>query len=379
MKSYWRREMGADSVPVLLYHHINYADDVLSIPPELFEAQLKYLKEEGYRSITKEELAEYMETGKKSFNKGVVITFDDGYLDTWVYAYPLLKKYGFNAILFLVTWTVEEDEFVGLNLDDYYSGKIPREKLPDCNPAMVEDGGVIRKQERRLCWMEVREMERSGVMDVQPHSKFHRKIYSSSKPVGFNMPRRHNSAWSMLNGDERFGTPDFERKPELASRQFTAYQDLRDELASYVIQHGYIGFFKRPNWKKELEEIVESYKRERGVEAIGEWESENQMAERIKMELEVAKGEVGWEVKKRCNAFSWPWGAYNKLSIKLATDVGFQYLFTTKPGSNSPGDSVLEIKRFGIWKKDLGWFKSRIRLYSNRLLAKAYGKIYRKI
>ncbi len=371
--------MAQDSVPVLLYHHINYANDVLSISPELFEAQLKYLKEEGFESISKEALAEYMQTGKKSFKKGVVITFDDGYLDTWVYAYPLLKKYGFKAILFLVTWTVEEDEFVGFNLDDYYAGKITREKLPSCEATMVEDGGVIRKQERRLCWMEVRQMEESGVIDVQPHSKFHRKIYSSEQYNDFNRPRRFNSAWSMLNGDERFGTPNFERKPELANRKFTAFGDLRDELAEYVRQNGYLNFFNRHNWKEALERIVEAYKKRKGVQTIGNWESDEQMKQRIRMELEVSRGEIGWEVKKRCEAFSWPWGAYNELSLQIAKEVGFKYLFTTKPGSNSPGDSVYEIKRFGIWKKDLNWFKSRIRLYSNKLLAKAYGKVYRKI
>ncbi len=368
------------SVPVLLYHHINYEDDVLSIPPELFEEHLKFLKSEGYESITKEQLKEYMENGKKTWkDKAVVITFDDGYLDTWVYAYPLLKKYGFTAILFLVTWTVEEDEFTGLNLLDYWSGKITKERLPDCSSTFSKEHGYKFKTIRRLCWEEVRTMERSGIIDVQPHSKTHRKIYASDKIVDFNRPKDKLSAWQMVKGDERFGTPDFERKPELAAREFTAFKDLRDMLADYVLKRGFTEFFKKKDWRKELEGIVESYKREKGVETIGKFETEEEQRIRIKTELEVAKGEVGHEVKKICNAFSWPWGAYTQLSLQIAKEVGFEYLFTTKRGSNAPGDSLYEIKRFGVWKKDLDWFKSRVRLYSSKSLSKIYGAVYRKI
>ncbi|WP_022670287.1 polysaccharide deacetylase family protein [Hippea alviniae] len=367
------------SVPVLLYHHINYDDDVLSIPPELFEEHLKFLKSEGYVSITKEQLGEYLETGKKDWDKAVLITFDDGYLDTWVHAYPLLKKYGFNAILFLVTWTVEEDEFTGLNLEDYWSGKIPKERIPDCSSTYIKEHGCRIKMIRRLCWEEIRTMERSGIIDVQPHTKMHKKVYADSKIIGFNRPRDKHSAWQMVKGDERFGTPDFERKPELAAREFTADKELRDMLAKYVEDNGFVEFFKKPNWESELNQIVERYKKEKGSEEIGRFETEEEQASRIRMELEVAKGEVGYEVKKRCNAFSWPWGAYNDLSLKIAKEVGFKYLFTTKVGANSPGDSTYEIKRFGVWKKDLDWFKSRVRLYSNKMLAKTYSMVHRKI
>ncbi len=357
------------SVPVLLYHHINYDSGALSIPPELFEEHLKFLKSEGYESITKEQLGEYMENGKKTWrDKAVLLTFDGGFLDTWVYAYPLLKKFGFKAILFLVTWTVEEDEFTGLNLEDYWSGKIPKERLPNCSSTYSIEFGCRVKTVRRLCWEEVRTMERSGVIDVQPHSKTHRKIYASDRILDFNRPRNRLSIWQMVKGDERFGTPDFERKPELAAREFEAYQDLRDELADYVVKNGYAEFFKKPDWRRELENLVENYKKRRGVERIGEFEPEEEQRKRIKTELEVAKGEVGYEVRKICDAFSWPWGAYTPLSLEIAKEVGFKYLFTLERGANLPGDSLFKIKRLGVWKKDLDWFKSRIRLFSERVV-----------
>ncbi len=354
------------SVPVLLYHHINYDDGVLSVAPELFEEQLKFLKNEGYVSIGAQELGEFMTTGKRNFEKAVVITIDDGYLDTWVYAYPLIKKYGFKAIAFIVSWNVEEDEFLGFNLDDYYSGKIKKEMIPKCSANFIVENGVKKRLERRLCWREIREMDKTGIIDIEPHSKFHRKVYASDKIVGFNYPRDILSEWSNVKGDTRLGTPDFEKKPEFISREFIAFQDLRDRLAQHVRDNGYLQFFEKANWIGELKEIMNDYKKEKNTDKIGEWETEDEQRKRVKTDLEVSKGEIGWEVKKICESFSWPWGAYNDTSLEIAKEVGFKYIFTTKPGTNSYGDSPYEIKRIGVWKKDLDWFKKRVRLYSSK-------------
>ncbi len=371
--------MSNESVPVLLYHHINYEDDVLSISPELFEKQLQFLKEEGYTTITAQQLGEFMTTGKKDWDKAVMITIDDGYLDTWVYAYPLLKKYGFKATVFIVTWIVEEDEYLGFNLDDYYEGKISKDMIPKCNSNFVIENGVKKKLERRLCWREIRAMDATETIDIEPHAKFHRKVYSSDKITDFNHPKDKLSAWSDILGDERLGTPNFDRKPAFSHKQFTADQELRDRLAKYVIDNGYLNFFKDKNWKDRLMSIVEDYKKEKNTDIIGKWESDEEHIRRIKSALDVARGEIRYETNKNPESFSWPWGSYTDLSLKLAKEAGFKYIFTTKPGSNSYGDPIDEIKRFGVWKKDLDWFKSRVRLYSNKIISKAYGALYRKI
>ncbi len=360
------------SVPVLLYHHINEE----GIPPELFEEQLKFLKEEGYRSIGLEELGLYMKEGKKDWQKAVCITFDDGYLDNWVYAYPLLKKYNFKAILFLATWMVEEETTTSFNLQDVWEGRIKKENLSPCISTWSVVDGYPVKTERRLCWEEVREMNKT-VFDVQSHTKRHRKVYADDKIKEFNQPRRKNSIWENVDGDERYGTLNFLRKPELANNRFIVDRSLNDELAEYVLKNGYVNFFKQDRWKEKLENIVEDYRKRYGK--IGRMETDEERCQRIKNVLFIGKGEIEGELRKRCSAFSWPWGAYDDLSVKVACEVGFKYLFTTKPGSNSPGDDVRFIKRFNVWKKDLNWFKSRIRLYSDKFRAKLYGSMYRKI
>lgn len=358
------------SVPVLLYHHINYDNDVLSISPETFEAHLKYLKEEGYVSIDDEELAQYLINGKKDWEKAVVITFDDGYLDTWVWAYPLLKKYGFKALLFLVTWNVEEEESLGFNLDDVYSGKINMEKLPKCEAQFAIIDGYKQKQESKLCWSEVRFMDKSGIIKVLPHSKMHQKVYASDNLIGFNRPREKLSFFDDVRGDKRYGTLEFDKKPEYAFNEFIPDRQLNDILHKYVVDNGYLEFFKREHYKEELEKIVSSYKQEKGK--IGVFETNNERYLRVLQDLKITKGELESEIKRKTVSFAWPWGAYDEISIKAATDAGFKYLFTTKIGANAIGGNVLEIKRFRIWKSDLSWFKSRIQMYSSSFLAKVY-------
>lgn len=92
-------------IPVLLYHRVNTQRDPLNlaIDPNRFERQLRLLKKLGYRSLAMAELAESIESGRKPSGKRIVITFDDGYLDFYTNAWPLLEKYGFGATVYLVS------------------------------------------------------------------------------------------------------------------------------------------------------------------------------------------------------------------------------------------------------------------------------------
>jgi len=83
-------------IPVLSYHSISDVNSPISLNVNLFENQLKYLKEKGFKSIN------FNEIDKKE-NKTIIITFDDGYKDIFYNALPILKQYNFKATCFLVT------------------------------------------------------------------------------------------------------------------------------------------------------------------------------------------------------------------------------------------------------------------------------------
>lgn len=97
-------------VPILMYHYLSTppanADKVrldLSVSPENFEAQLKWLKENGYATIRLDDLYENLAHGAPIPKKAVILTFDDGYRDFYENAFPLLKKYGFSATVFVIS------------------------------------------------------------------------------------------------------------------------------------------------------------------------------------------------------------------------------------------------------------------------------------
>nr|WP_301290520.1 polysaccharide deacetylase family protein [Kerstersia gyiorum] len=64
---------------------------------------MRWLRKHGWQTLTAEQLRGFLEEGRPVPRRSVVLTFDDGYLDNWQYAHPVLKEYGFSAIMFVVT------------------------------------------------------------------------------------------------------------------------------------------------------------------------------------------------------------------------------------------------------------------------------------
>jgi peptidoglycan/xylan/chitin deacetylase (PgdA/CDA1 family) len=97
-------------VPILMYHYVSTpppgADAVrrdLSVSPEAFEEQLRYLRDQGYTSISLRELTLALQIGSPLPEKPIILTFDDGYRDAYENAFPLLQQYGFAGTFFVIT------------------------------------------------------------------------------------------------------------------------------------------------------------------------------------------------------------------------------------------------------------------------------------
>lgn len=111
----------AIEVKVLLYHHIlpkerdSFLNNASVIDLEDFEEQMMYLYENKYNVISIRELEQFLQLKKRLPKKSVVITFDDGYLSNYHYAYPILKRYNFSGAIFLITSLVnnENENFNG--------------------------------------------------------------------------------------------------------------------------------------------------------------------------------------------------------------------------------------------------------------------------
>ena len=142
------RALAGDEGPtfaIVMYHQVASGKSNLgkfTLLDSQFEADLLYLKDNGYETITMAQLIDYSKGTGGLPEKPVMITFDDGYESFYGYVYPLLQKYNMKAVLSVV------GEFV-----DRYTEKPDHNLRYSC-----------------LNWDQVREMRDSGLVEIQNHT-----------------------------------------------------------------------------------------------------------------------------------------------------------------------------------------------------------------
>ena len=137
------------AVPILTYHYIgnnpNPADklrDNLEVTPDKFEEEMGYLSKNGYQPISLDTLYAALKGQANIPPKAVILTFDDGYVDFYLNAFPILRKYNLHAIAFIPT---------GLMNQGYY-----------------------------LSWAQIKEIDSSGLVVFQAHSVNHLNLTTLS-------------------------------------------------------------------------------------------------------------------------------------------------------------------------------------------------------
>lgn len=114
----------AQGIPILMYHKVNpnpaTGGKGLRVNPAVFEKQMRYLAYRGYTSVSINDVVRHITYGAPLPPRPVAIAFDDGYMDNYRYAFPILKKYNITATIFVVS-----DIIGGTNDFDYLAGKQP--------------------------------------------------------------------------------------------------------------------------------------------------------------------------------------------------------------------------------------------------------------
>lgn len=157
----------ARTVPVLMYHHVTPAGGDINVTPEHFRDQLAWLRRHDYRSLTCAEFAAHL-GGRPAPARSVLITFDDGYLDNYVHAWPLLREYGFHAVIFVVTsWPGEGT--ARAHAGDRGTALPETPDHAECKQRVAAG----RTDEIALRWSEIRRMREDGTCEFHSHTHTH--------------------------------------------------------------------------------------------------------------------------------------------------------------------------------------------------------------
>ena len=99
-------------LPILRYHHVSEPLGLsvkgMQVSPNEFEQQMSFLFQKGYRCLSLPDVIVNFQEGKPQPERSFVLTFDDGYFDIYKNAFPVLKKFGFSATVFVVVKPVED-------------------------------------------------------------------------------------------------------------------------------------------------------------------------------------------------------------------------------------------------------------------------------
>ncbi len=374
--------MGLKGVPVVMYHGVGpgcpgWAWNHLFTRPDVFEGQMRILREKGWNAVTLDMLYAHMKEGAPLPENPFVLTFDDGYLNNWTFAFPLIKKYGHRAVIWMTTEFIDPCAGPRPTLEDVWNGSMREEEL--------EAGGF-------LSIAEMRAMEKTGIIDIQSHAATHTWYFGGPEIVDFHRPRGVDGyeappwlGWNRSPGRKfeymsvpleetiPFGTPIYAHGKSLVTRRYFQDPSLDSILAAHVSARGGKEFFRRADWRRSLERIAGEHPM-----SGGRFETGDEFASRRRSELAGSRETLGRALGKQVDYLCWPGGGIDDALKTLALEAGYKAsttLFQAEGRRNLFGEDPREINRTGCgapwrWKGRLihrtapGFFLEILRLFN---------------
>lgn len=288
-----------EKIPCFSFHDVT---------PEKFEAQLLFLRRNGYETVT---LGEYLERkGEARGERLVLLTFDDGRDSLWKVAYPLLKKHGMKAVAFALPGETREAE----------------------ETRKVFDGGGSADHEDELCaWPELAAM--GDVVDVQSHSLSHFVMFVSERVAGFFTPairkRWMRIDLPIVNGggverDYPLGAPFYDMDLRLSDRpRVFEPPHIRERLGEIVEKGGGDEFFEKPGWRRALMKAHD----EAAAGAKFAVETEEEAEAAVFRALSESKRILEERLAKPVTGLCLPFGVGGRTAMRMAARAGCETIF----------------------------------------------------
>ncbi len=317
---------------VLFYHRILPVDSQISVRMDVFEAQIRFLKDAGYVFLDARTLADFFAGKLEPSGKYVLLTFDDGWADNLFFVTPILKKYSIRALLAVCISLINpSEEKRTFSSFEFYDGK-------DALYSAVDK----KDMSQFLSWNELREMKDSGAWDFASHGVSHLASYSSFLKIrGFYPKQDHWTMKFALGGQLFEGAPRAEFRSILAD----PITEISDEFKTLL---------KKARNDAERLNICSTFKN-----PIRIIESQDEFRKRVHAELLDSKLAIKENLDLDTDCLVWPWGHYSEISEQLAKECGYKMLFTTDRGHLTSKTSAFRIPRL-VAPKNLLQFRRRI-------------------
>jgi peptidoglycan/xylan/chitin deacetylase (PgdA/CDA1 family) len=199
-------------VPILMYHRVDYvtastpaATKALTVSPEDFRHQMKWLKGHGYHTITQRSLFNALMCGSHLPRKPIVVTFDDGYRDVYRYASPVIERFGMHAISYLITERISGDDHSFLSWKqvrgfEKRGVEIGSHTVSHAALASLSDAGALaelvqsrkkleQKLDHRVSWL------------AYPYGSYNSRIERLAKKAGYKLAV--TTDWGSLQSAQR--------------------------------------------------------------------------------------------------------------------------------------------------------------------------------
>ena len=335
---------------VYAYHQV-LPKKAHDIGVSLFEFHLKIFKKYFHVFSLEEFIAFLKGEFKPKKPRGVLLTFDDGYLDNYVYAYPLLKKYHLKAVLFITPSRILSKPLKRKTLLDYWNGTIGKRELYQPKPMWEIQREYLVKgfSEGFLSWEEIREMGKE-IFDIASHGISHCLGFVSTRIISLVDRRNINRIYSLwkIYKTPKEGFPIFEMKSDLVSPIGFPNEEMLKEIEKLIEMGKKIS-------KKDIERITSQY-----PPLI--FENRNDFLKRIREDLKQSKEIIEKQIGKSIQAFSYPWGHYNENLIEEVRKV-YEVAFTVEKNRVNQKNNPYTIPRIYA-VKDVFTFLSHLFKYA---------------
>lgn len=304
----------------------------ISEPISLMDTKLKQIHKEGYKSLF---MAEAHESRHKSKDKLIHLNYDDGYLDNWVYLFPLLRKYNLKATIFMTS------DFID-----------PRAIVRDQNIHLDhQQNGAEENYAGFLSFSEMRLMEASGLVEIQSHAKSHTWYFKGPMVVDFWKPgsatKEGGPVWMLWNKfpalkpyyltkareiEDKipYGTPIYEHGKSLETKRFFPENGALERLLiDEVLKEK--DFFKLPDANERLMKIVNNY-----ASVSGNYEVDEDYQGRVKEELATSKAILESGLGHEISGICWPGGGINQEVVDIAKTLGYKFFTLPSKWKKSP-------------------------------------------